>query len=63
MQGQRRRRRPDHRQRRRQRGQTMPEYVILASFVIMAIAAIFGAFPAVLNNFCVFVLHVVCGPL
>ena len=48
---------------RRRRGQTMPEYVILAGFIVIALAAIFGVFPEALNNFCAMVLHVVCTPL
>jgi hypothetical protein len=41
----------------------MPEYVILAAFIVIALAAVMGAFPAVLNNFVYGVLHVVCSPL
>ena len=51
------------RRRRRQRGQATAEWVILAGFIVMALAAIFGAFPAVLNHFCSAVIRVVCGPL
>ena len=49
--------------RRRRAGQTMPEYVILAGFIVIALAAIFGVFPEVLNRFCYVILHVVCSPL
>lgn len=52
-----------HDARRRRSGQTMPEYVILAGFLVAALAVIFGAFPEVLNRFCYVVLHVVCSPL
>jgi hypothetical protein len=41
----------------------MPEYVILAAFIIIAIAAIMGGFPVILNHFVYGVLHVVCSPL
>jgi hypothetical protein len=49
--------------RKRRSGQTMPEYVILAGFIVIALAAIFGIFPEVLNRFCYVVLHIVCSPL
>ncbi len=41
----------------------MPEYVILAGFIVIALAVIFGVFPEVLNHFCKAVLRVVCSPL
>jgi len=47
----------------RTNGQTMPEYVILAAFIIMGLALVMGLFPSVLNHFCYVVLHVICGPL
>ncbi len=49
--------------RRRRSGQSMPEYVILAGFIVIALAAIFEIFPAALNKFCGDVLHVICSPL
>lgn len=36
---------------RRRRGQTIAEYAILVGFLVMALAAIFGAFPAALGFF------------
>lgn len=48
---------------RRDAGQALPEYVILAAFIAMALVFSMGIFPDALSTFCSFLLHVVCGPL
>jgi hypothetical protein len=47
----------------RQSGQSLVEWVILAGFIIIGLAAIFEGFPLVLNHFCASVLRFVCGPV